>query len=251
VVEFELIIAIWLLAGLWPTWAWRSVVALFAVFAVVSLSKALAGEASCGCFGQLTVSPWVTSALNATVVAALVWIHPAPNRRTIISTRRVTACGLVCLLLAGATIAAAASYRPSVLDESGEITGSGRVVTLEPEKWVGKRFPLLRHIDTGRELDRGNWLVVLYKPDCGNCRALLERLAHDGAESDEKGAELAVVEVPTGRGRTDARITLPARAVVGRLDDARTWHVSTPTILRVNDGRVVGVNAGKKQWPGY
>jgi hypothetical protein len=251
VVQVELLLAVWLFAGLWPAWAWRGALALFAVFGLVSLSKALAGEASCGCFGRLTVSPWITSTLNLAIVAALIWILPAPNHPTTISTRRFTACLLVWLLLGGATVAAPATYRPAVLNESGEITGSGRVVVLEPETWIGNRLPLLGQIDIGRQLERGNWLVVLYKPDCGNCRALLERLTHDGAESDEKGAKLAVVEVPTERDRSDAQITLPAHAVVGRLDDARTWRVSTPTILRLSDGRVVSAGAGKEQWAGF
>ncbi len=46
VVQVELLVAFWLLAGIWPAWAWRSAIALFGVFGAVSLSKALAGEAS-------------------------------------------------------------------------------------------------------------------------------------------------------------------------------------------------------------
>jgi hypothetical protein len=80
VAQVELLVAFWLLAGIWPMSAWRSAIALFGVFGAVSLSKALAGEASCGCFGRVTVSPWLTTALNVGAVFALVgWGAPPPQ----------------------------------------------------------------------------------------------------------------------------------------------------------------------------
>jgi hypothetical protein len=154
--------------------------------------------------------------------------------------------------LTGASPAVLASVsRPAVLDESGEITGSGGAVVLEPDTWVGKPLPLLAHIDIGPELQQGEWITVLYRRHCADCQALLECLATDVGAPHEAGVRLAVVEVPMHRDGSEVPIHLPARAVVGRLDKARTWHVSTPTILRVSDGRVVGVDAAKELLTGY
>jgi len=36
---------------------------------------------------------------------------------------------------------AMATYRPATLGDDGMIAGRGNVVVLEPEEWVGKRFP--------------------------------------------------------------------------------------------------------------
>jgi hypothetical protein len=89
VVQVELLVGLWLIAGIWPSWAWRSAIALFVVFGAASLSKALAGEASCGCFGRLAVSPWLTTGLNAAAAFALVgWCAPPPQE----APRNVAGC---------------------------------------------------------------------------------------------------------------------------------------------------------------
>lgn len=50
---------------------------LFGILAGASLYLALAGQASCGCFGQIVVHPWWTFALDGAVVAALLFGRPA------------------------------------------------------------------------------------------------------------------------------------------------------------------------------
>lgn len=69
-VEFELGLGLWLIAGLYAR-ALR-VVALgsFACFAVVALARMLAGERSCACFGSVEVSPYLALAFDAAAVAA-------------------------------------------------------------------------------------------------------------------------------------------------------------------------------------
>jgi hypothetical protein len=56
-VEFEWLFGVWLLAGMYPKWTWRVALGCFGLFACVSLYKGLSGDASCGCFGQVVVSP--------------------------------------------------------------------------------------------------------------------------------------------------------------------------------------------------
>ncbi len=50
VVEFELLLGLWLLSGVFPAHAWAVSLGCFACFACVTLHKALSGETSCGCF---------------------------------------------------------------------------------------------------------------------------------------------------------------------------------------------------------
>ena len=75
--EFELFLGIVLLAGLWPQVTWYAAVLFFGALAGLSLYKGLSGDASCGCFGKVQVSPWYTLALDILAVAALLVWRPA------------------------------------------------------------------------------------------------------------------------------------------------------------------------------
>jgi hypothetical protein len=150
---------------------------------------------------------------------------------------------------ASAAVLAGAS-RPAVLHESGEITGSGRVVVLEPDTWVGKRLPLLAHIDIGPELGQGDWLVVLYRRDCRKCHALLERLEVESRFMGDGGTLVAVVEVGDYPEVEQVERQFAPWASPGRLDPQYRWHVSTPAVLHVVNDQVVGVDNGSVTVPG-
>jgi len=71
-VEFELALGLWFLSGLFKKAAWLAAVLCFSVFSVVTLYKGLTGAASCGCFGQVHVNPWLTLfAIDLPAVIAL------------------------------------------------------------------------------------------------------------------------------------------------------------------------------------
>ena len=46
------------------------------------------------------------------------------------------------------------NYTPTTPSDAGDVIGGGKVVVLEPAKWIGKRFPLLDYIDIGDTLVR-------------------------------------------------------------------------------------------------
>jgi len=177
VVEFEFFFACWLLAGLLPVWTWRATVVLFAVFAGVSLYKALLGEASCGCFGRVSVNPWFTFSLDVCVLASLVATGPAVHRCDAdgghLPLSRFILPLVLWLLVGIPSGTAIASYRPTTLGDAGELLGDGRTVLLEPERWLGRRFPLLDWIETGVPLNEGSWTIVLYRPGCPACEEVM------------------------------------------------------------------------------
>jgi hypothetical protein len=76
VVEFELFFGLWLLFGLYPRQTRAAAIGCFALFAAVSLFKALSGAASCGCFGKFAINPWYTFALDCGVLFVLVVWRP-------------------------------------------------------------------------------------------------------------------------------------------------------------------------------
>ena len=70
VIQLELIMAIVLLAGVWPRPALHAVTALFLLFSLFSGYRAWLGAESCGCFGPVKVPPLVTTILDILVAAA-------------------------------------------------------------------------------------------------------------------------------------------------------------------------------------
>jgi hypothetical protein len=68
------LLGLWLLSGFAKRAAWVAALAFFALAAAGSLYLAIEGQASCGCFGRVEVSPWWALLLDALVLAALfVW----------------------------------------------------------------------------------------------------------------------------------------------------------------------------------
>ena len=74
--EAEALVGVWLVSGYAHRIAWLAGVALFTLLAAVSIYLVAVGQKSCGCFGRVEVSPWVSLALDVTCVAALVAIRP-------------------------------------------------------------------------------------------------------------------------------------------------------------------------------
>ena len=79
VVEFELFFGIWLMVGLLPKLTWLATIGCFSIFALISLFKALSGEVSCGCFGAVTVNPWITTVFDVGVIGSLLAFRPASS----------------------------------------------------------------------------------------------------------------------------------------------------------------------------
>jgi hypothetical protein len=80
-IEIEVVLALWLLSGYGARGAWLASFGFFAILASVSLYLGLVGQASCGCFGRITVSPWWTLALDMGVIASLVACRPQTSER--------------------------------------------------------------------------------------------------------------------------------------------------------------------------
>jgi hypothetical protein len=70
-VEYESLLAIWLLSGFWAVYCRRLALATFAILACVALYRGLIGAASCGCFGRMHVSPCLVVGLDSTAMILL------------------------------------------------------------------------------------------------------------------------------------------------------------------------------------
>jgi thiol-disulfide isomerase/thioredoxin len=59
-IPLEFGLGIWLVCGLFRRAAWLLATLAFGGFIIITGYKALAGDASCGCFGTVHVNPWIT-----------------------------------------------------------------------------------------------------------------------------------------------------------------------------------------------
>ncbi len=259
VVELELFFGMWLLANLWPKWTRRAALLCFGLFAVVSLFKALSGAASCGCFGRVEVNPWYTFTLDAAAVLALLrWRPSGMASSTLVLSRalvlRATTVTLAWLFVGLPAAVAMGTYQPAVLAEDGIILGGDNLVILEPEKWTGKRFPLLPFIENAPGqlqpgerplqecLAEGDWIVVLYHHDCPECRESIrkyEKLARRWA-ADPTAPRVAMIEVPPyGTLRFGEASTVCSGHA--RLANTHDWFCPTPTTCKLDASVVMSV----------
>lgn len=251
VVEFELFFAFWLLSGVFSFATWRVTVALFAVFSLVSLYKAVSGEASCGCFGTAEVNPWFTFVLDVLIVGCLLCWRPRQRgaSRGVYAGRGLRvrlASVLVAWLCAGMSSGVVmASYQSTRLDDVGQLLGDGRTVLLEPETWIGKRFPLLDWIEIDGQLDKGHWIVVLHRPGCPDCEELLRRFAGN-ADIASSQSETCVALVTIRHQRLGvSHIPGGSRFVQGNLAETREWFVQTPVQIETMEGIVQRASVGR------
>jgi hypothetical protein len=139
-----------------------------------------------------------------------------------------------------------ADYRPAELSEDGYFQGNAHTVLLEPEKWVGKRLPLLKHIDIGDELAHGHWLLVLYRHDCPKCEKLIPRFeqAAIAATRESAMARFVLVELPPYAESGVGPVSRGSPCRLGRLSETKKWVVTTPTTLSLEAGIVYAAQVG-------
>ena len=267
-VEFELLFGFWLLANILPRLSRFAALGCFSAFTCVSLYKALSGYATCGCFGTVPVNPWYTSTLDLAFVVSLVICRPLHlpllcssgtegedrSRSALLSSavfRRVSTVFLIWMSIGLPAAYAMGGYTDTTLSEAGEIIGDGNIVVLEPETWIGNRFPLLPYIKPFSDvtspgdiplrerLAEGEWTVVLYRHGCPKCRELLE---HYGQSFQQEAirvmphsvSSVAVIEISS----VASRSAMPHWCDIGKLADGYSWFVKTPIVLRLHNGIV-------------
>lgn len=147
------------------------------------------------------------------------------------------------LIVAIPTTWAMVNYTAASLLADGDFEGDGHTVVLQPNTWVNQSFPLLKHIDIGDQLARGQWILMLYRSECPDCRYAIAQyvgLAHELA--GRTGApRVALIQVPPHPEGASHATTSGAASTRGRLTDAKRWVVQTPLFLRVDEKTVTTV----------
>jgi thiol-disulfide isomerase/thioredoxin len=124
------------------------------------------------------------------------------------------------------------------LNESKNTTSQYEV--LEPETWIGKELPILDHIDIGKQLKTGNWLIMLYHYDCPNCIATIPKIEQMAKElqGNEDVLKFALIEIPPYGFAGTSPVNSNIVCVTGKLNTSKEWFVTTPAIILVSKSNV-------------
>jgi hypothetical protein len=226
----EIMLASWLISGKLRKLAIAVSIILFSIFSVFSLQKGIAGESSCSCFGMLETSPWLSMSLDILAIGCLV----AAGARNEMGTAAFSLWAIPGIgLVSSATICLLLYFLgPTDFETSAPNTGN-RLVVIEPEKWVGKPFPLSSFVDRGEELDEGKWKVIFLVRDCDLCHAIAK--AQPEAIS---GTRVAFLEVPPYRLE---KAGVNKQGHWFRLNQSMDWFVEAPVSVSLTNGIVTSV----------
>jgi hypothetical protein len=138
--EVEIVLALWLLSGWRRNWAWLTTGVIFLLFALASLYMAWHGRSSCGCFGEVQVSPWITVGIDALIVSLVFLIRPCSNTYSSEVGWRSAAVvlGITLALLGGVLVLLAFS---GVTPTQALVRLRGDMVTVEPTTIDGGSAP--------------------------------------------------------------------------------------------------------------
>jgi len=249
-VPAEAVLGLWLLLfGFAARWVWKLCLACFSAFAWVSAWKAFSGEASCQCFGNLSVSPWWTLWLDLSSLTVL-WVTrpnaplgPATDAGTAIrleETRHRGAFQRQWVWLCIFPLAMVTGLY-QVFAHVGW-TGDGAIV-VDHRQWVGKSLPLARDIDIWPEIRQGAWLLLFHRHDCPVCRDAIADLTAASRSALEVGElRVAIVEIPPFRTTVPQIVDGPL--LHGRLTSRTNYVMRTPVLVELRDGYVESVVAG-------
>lgn len=268
-IELEILFALWLLfvPKKLTQITWLATLGLFSFFACVTLYKALIGEASCGCFGRVEINPWYTLIFDSSVVGLLLWFRPKDKRFALreiwlpthflrsessIASLVIVIWFILCIPTAWSMVSFVQTDIHDDLSALGQVfegPDGKPIVMLKPEKWVGKEFPFLGHIDIEKRLDEGEWIILLFHYDCPDCQnaILVYKSLGDRLLSNKETKRVALIEMPPFDDSDKDSCIQEESCVYARLSSGPwEWFAETPVEIQLNQGIVTHV-AGHDQ----
>jgi hypothetical protein len=227
-----------------PLARWTGLLML-GVFVPVLIGDLALGASSCGCFGAVKVSPWVTLVTDVTfffVLAVLGRREPRLALTAHLPTTRVVAAGALCLLSVilafGSPASGSGADDPSEMAVIAALPQDGYYLP-DYESWLGRPFrdlEIASWIDgLSADLDMGQQYVVFFRKDCEHCHELLEVYFQGPLQ-----LSTTAVAVPERSGwPTENLQPFPCTECrLAELPSGIDWFLQTPVLVRLTDGLV-------------
>lgn len=234
-VVFEASFAVWALFGLFPNLNRLATILLFSVFSLVTLTKGLKGETSCGCFGAATVNPWITFMLDVAIVGFGVASYRREKTLAFQTTGKRVFAQTVASFVVVVTLGAISfgGERSVTLTSADQTIPVGASVALLPEQWLNAKFPLAPYCQVEVDLSSGRYAVMLRRAGCEECRAHLPQYR---TRAEELNAKLILLDVE----ETSSEKIIEG-ACLDKLDPRYHWFVQTPVLILIDDSVVASV----------
>jgi len=153
--EAELLGGIWMIGGFDPVRTRWWAAAAFAGLTVSSLFQALAGKCSCGCFGSLSINPWLVLVFDLAAVAALLTSRAPADLERALPTHpfRFVGLGFIALVIGVVgwrqadlvTLAGTATAHGRPLHEATlTLIGHSGRIDVRTDQYGNFRLPLVR-----------------------------------------------------------------------------------------------------------
>lgn len=231
-IVIELLLGWGLVAGIGPKYLRPAAGILFTLFAVYSMHRAVAGFKQCGCFGAVSVPPWVTAAID---LVAAVGLLVLPAESLLRHSRRARVAAVTAVAISLPVLWMGLSWVNSASRGGVAAWTSGSMKILSPDEWVGKAFPIASSIAPATNIAEGAWDVLMFHHSCPKCQEVVPvQRAHAAANPSTR---LLLLEVPP----CGPPPTVSPNVTVAKLDDSQSWFVSAPVMIRVKNGVVTSV----------
>lgn len=230
-------LGIWLVCGLFRKAAWLLAIIAFFVFILDTAYKGVVGAASCGCFGQVEMNPWLTLlAINLPMLVLLLAFRPLGEKLLPPpwpSIKHFCGVAVPTFILLGVILFTAFGYEPP------RETPSYKIV--DHEGWIGTDFEMLSQIDVADSLRHGLCVILFYHNDCPNCREAIPVYSRMYDEITAQGNEaiFAFIEMPPYGASEDSPVPPGTNCITGRLDNTKKWYAATPLLVITEDGIVL------------
>jgi hypothetical protein len=229
-----------------PLARWTGV-AMLTAFMPVLIGDIALGASSCGCFGAVKVSPWVTIVTDVTFLFGLLILGRREPRLALtpnLPTSWVLVAGAWSLLSVAAAFGVPA---PGPTASAGSAAGNVTTPALPAEgyympqyqEWIGQSF---------RELDVASWTrnlpddieigpqyVVFFRKDCEHCHELMA--VYFGGSLEQSTTAIAVPD-RYGFPTENLQPFVCPDCRVAELPAGIDWFFQTPVLVRLMDGVV-------------
>ena len=241
-VPLEMGLGLWMICGFFRKAGWVLGTIAYFGFIIVTAAKAFGGLESCGCFGTVTVNPWITLfTVDIPLFLLLVIFRPKglklfpppwPNTEHFLSVAIPTAVFIIAIV---PILALNKPIRDEIKIDTTDTTENSDVNIWQK---------MLDKIDVADQLREGTAIITLYHNDCPTCQESVplydefNQILSVGGQNDIK---FAFIELPPhGQGGEDI-VPQDTTCITGKMappENGKKWYVASPMVIITIDGNV-------------